>query len=1133
MGIVYRALDRLRGQPVALKQVTVPTDQLQLSLHSNGADLRLSLAKEFRFLASMVHPHIISVLDYGFDDHQQPYFTMELLDSTATILDTGKAQPLDTQIALLVELLQALAYLHRRGIIHRDLKPSNILTSNQHIKVLDFGLSASDTDTSQKDDSLSGTLTYIAPELFIGMPPSESNDLYAVGIIAYQLFSGRHPFNTDNVAQLIYDTVNSEPNCSPAALGVKAEVALVVKHLLAKKPVQRYSSAAEVIVALQEATRQALHVETVATRESYLQAAKFIGRDDDLRRLLEALANVIQGSSQSWLIAGESGVGKSRLLDELRIQSLVRGAYVVQGQAVSGEFAYHLWRDVARWLSLQSDLSDLEAGVLKVLVPDVATIRQQMVPDPPLLDPQSTQDRLIATFETLLSRQHQPLVLILEDLHWADTESIKLLSRLVQSNALGQLLIVGSYRDDEVPYLPQQLPAMRVHKLERLSSDHIAALSAAILGKPGKDPKLIGFLQRETEGNAFFLIEVIRTLAEHIGELDKIHDDTLPEQITAIGIQNVVKRRLERLPDDIRSRLNLAAVLGREIDLSVLEAAQPTYDWIAWLAHCAEYGVLDIQDERWRFAHDKLREGVLVELDGEARAQLHCQVAQAIEVVYRDQPAYAAMLAYHWNKAGDIEQERHYSALAGERALQEGASQEAVRLLSRTLELGIPDTIQQAHLAQLLSEAFWTLGELDKSFQYALETLHILDFRVPQTPAQVSLQMISQLLRQAAHRLVPRLAIRHSLGKQAKVIRTAARTYERLAILYYFENQSLLAVYSNMKALNLNEQREPSPELARCYSYASVGFNLIRLPGVGEYYLKLGLQTAQIDLAASYWATAAGGVFWIGKGDFDKAELLLNKALEITRQIGNPRGVFDINFGYSVLNYASARFEECRKTAWESYASSIQSGLTIGLRTAIMFDVAVLLVQDRLSEMRIEFQTLEDIAQAANASEQICIYALLGACYRRLGDSLAAHKFVETGYELALKAPPTVYSSLLGYTLLAEAFLAKWEVGDTAQAVPAKQIVSVLGHYAAVYRVGVPTAQRVTGLYHWLNGQHKKAFIAWKKGLAVAEQLQTEYEQGLLCYEIGRHLSHDDPEREQHLTKASEIFQRLDAKPEF
>ncbi|HEX2621091.1 MAG TPA: protein kinase, partial [Phototrophicaceae bacterium] len=121
MGAVYRADDRLTGQTVALKRVTVADDQLHFASRRNDQDIRLALAQEFRTLAGLRHPHIVSVLDYGFDEQRQPYFTMQLIEEAKTLTEYAAEMDTVDKVRVLNEMLQALAYLHRRGIIHHDL----------------------------------------------------------------------------------------------------------------------------------------------------------------------------------------------------------------------------------------------------------------------------------------------------------------------------------------------------------------------------------------------------------------------------------------------------------------------------------------------------------------------------------------------------------------------------------------------------------------------------------------------------------------------------------------------------------------------------------------------------------------------------------------------------------------------------------------------------------------------------------------------------------------------------------------------------------------------------------------------------------------------------------------------------
>ncbi len=682
MGIVHRATDRLTGQAIALKQVLAPTDQLIFASRDISLDSRLALAAEFQMLASLQHPHIIRVLDYGFDDNRQPYFTMDYLADSQTLLEAGRDKPTAVKVDLLIRTLQALSYLHRRGILHRDLKPTNVLVTGGQVKVLDFGLSVTHEQAKASSGRTTGTLAYMAPELLDQEPPSVASDLYAVGLIAYELFVGRYPFNLDNINTMINEIIKGDPEI-PTSLD--PAIAAVVRKLTSKSPAQRYGSADEVIAALSSAIGQPAPVETRAIRESFLQSARLVGRDAELSRLSNVLTEAIQGQRSAWLVGGESGVGKSRLLNEIRTLAMVQGALVLQGQALSeGSSPFQIWRDAMRWLSLLTELNDLEAGVLKTLVPDIGALLQRDIPNPPELDPQATQNRLLQVIADVFCRQQSPMVLILEDLHWAGSESIAVINRL---NSIGErmpLLVLGSYRDDERPDLPSLLPGVNRLKLERLSETGIAELSEAMLGDAGRRQPVIQLLQRETEGNVFFLVEVVRALAEEAGQLDRIGQISLPRSIFAGGVQRVVQRRLSRVPAQNHPLLQAAAVSGRQINPEVLRAVDPAVNFEEWLTACTGAAVLEGHEGAWRFAHDKLRDGVLNDLAADDRKKLHRSVGEAMEKIHpTDQ---TAALAYHFVQGEVWEKAVQYSIRAGDEAARVFAFPEARQHYGQALE---------------------------------------------------------------------------------------------------------------------------------------------------------------------------------------------------------------------------------------------------------------------------------------------------------------------------------------------------------------------------------------------------------------------------------------------------------------
>ncbi|HEX2623266.1 MAG TPA: serine/threonine-protein kinase, partial [Phototrophicaceae bacterium] len=443
MGVVFRAQDRLLNQVIALKSVTYlsqPTDKIPSQVFS---DTRMNMAQEFRITAGLRHPNIVSVLDYGFDAKGLPYYTMPLLLHAKSLTDAAKDYDVQHKTLILVDLLQALIYLHRHGVIHRDLKPENVLiVRDEGVRVLDFGIATRDTSS----EDIVGTLHYIAPEVLQTKPASSSSDLYAVGVIAFELYAGRKPFEGEDLSGVILKTAYEKPPLH--LLPIDPGLVDFVGCLLAKKPEERYASATH---ALNELSRLIgiAGGESLETRESLLQAAQFVGRETELAQLQQALDQAQTGKGSAWLIGGESGVGKSRLLEELRVRALVAGMLTLRGQAVEGGgLRYQLWRDVLPQLILSTTISDLEAGILHEIVPHIALLlEREVIPAAPVMGA-GQQQRLTETICDLFQRQTQPMLLLLEDLQWT-TESLDVLKALLPMVQDLPLLIVGSYRPDE------------------------------------------------------------------------------------------------------------------------------------------------------------------------------------------------------------------------------------------------------------------------------------------------------------------------------------------------------------------------------------------------------------------------------------------------------------------------------------------------------------------------------------------------------------------------------------------------------------------------------------------------------------------------------------------------------------
>lgn len=926
MGIVHSATDRLTGEMVALKQITLATEKLQFASRPTDDDietLRLALATEFRTLAGLRHPNIISVIDYGFDEVRQPFFTMDYISEAENLLEAGQGKTTEEKVELLVQVLQALIYLHRRGILHRDLKPENVLVQDGQVRVLDFGLAAAREEASGRI----GTPAHMAPETIRTGQVSEVADLYAVGVLAYALFADQLPFAD------ISSILRQEADLS--AIEAPITVIDVIDRLLKKTPEDRYSDALETQSAFLEAIDQPIPIEDTAIRESFLQAATFVGRENEMAQLTQALEAAIQGRGSAWLVGGESGVGKSRLLDELRAHALVNGAQVLRGQAVEGSgLPYQLWRNALQRSSLVTELSDLQAGVLKPLVTDIDTLLGRPIPEPPELEGQAVQQRLVLTIAEVLSQaaQTQPLVLLLDDLQWSmeSLEPLKALNRMVAENPI---LMIGSYRSEDRPDLPDDLPEMATLPLQRLAADQIAQLSVSMLGIAGKQPQVLDLLQTETEGNAFFLVETVRVLAEEAGRLEAVGQMALPEEVFAGGVQRLLQRRLSRVPLEHQPLLKLAAIAGRALDLKIInELASPqdlkgssiesgrSIEIESWLADCASLAVLEVQENQWRFAHDKLRDELLSELSKSESLAFHRQVAVTYESIYPQDPSYAGLLAHIWNTAGETDSVRHYASIAGKHAAEQFANQDAIHFYTQALSL----TPQEAE-----TERYYLLGEREKLYDLLKEgEAWKADLDQLSNLAQTPAQKITIGLRIAGYFL--------SIGAYQEAILAAKRAYHLAAetedpfgqIRAHIQEGRIfnrkgdydLAEEKFLQALSLAEPLNDDSLLAQIWSGlgdASRGRG--EYPVATKYHQQATqrqLETGDLEGQILSLRNLSGDA--VSQGQYKEAEDFGLKSLDLAREIGSLAGenaglglMADLKYRQGRLDEASSYAEEC------------------------------------------------------------------------------------------------------------------------------------------------------------------------------------------------------------------------------
>ncbi len=477
------------------------------------------------------------------------------------------------------------------------------------------------------------------------------------------------------------------------------------------------------------------------------RSGPFAGRDGEMAALQEAWATAQTAGPRFVGLAGEPGIGKTRLTAEFATRAHLEGATVLAGRCSEEPlrpfepFAESL---VAYTRSVPTDNLARRLGRLAeplgALVPGLAGPRDATGNVRGGLGGLESGDEravLFDAFATLLAEmaRHGPVVLVLEDLHWATQPTLLLLRYLLQPAQPVPLLIIGTYRDTELDRmhplaatLADLTPESRVARITLKGLDE-AAITECLHAEHSVDPSvaLARMLHDQTDGNPFFVRELIR----HVGESG--HVGKLPE-----GVREVIGRRLARLPDSVSQALRAASVVGTSFDLEVLEAipsAAENADELLDALDLAVHASLLTEDLRGRnvyaFTHALVRQTLYEEMSSARRARVHLQVLEGILAVYGDTDDLLAPLAHHAAeaaRAGTCERAVDFALRAAKDARFRHAPEEACEMLTRALQVleldREPNETWEAQLRLEMVEALVLTGwrmEYERHLERALD----------------------------------------------------------------------------------------------------------------------------------------------------------------------------------------------------------------------------------------------------------------------------------------------------------------------------------------------------------------------------------------------------------------------------
>ena len=756
-GVVYRAVDRERNIPVALK-----------TLRHVAAKALVRFKQEFRALADVSHPNLVTL--YELSSHEdQWFFTMELVDgvnflwyvrgdtypnegestsglsslSSPGLYDAFEPARADTSARKAVpagalnlerlrhalpQLAEGVLALHGAGKLHRDIKPLNVLVTREgRVVLLDFGLVTELVPEYTHTVDAVGTPAYMSPEQGAGLPLTEASDWYNVGAMLYQALTGRLPF-----AGPLLEVMRQKQGCEPApprelAPDVPGDLDALCRDLLHRDPEKR-PSGPEVLRRLRGVTvpmpapGPAPPAPTVAV--------PFVGREPHLEALRDAFRTLKGGRALTVAVHGGSGMGKSALvrhfLDELKAED--GEAVVLSGRCYERESVPYKALD-ALVDALSRYLRHLPSAQAEALLPhdilalarvfpvvrQVGAVNRARRAVLAIPDSQELRRRAFAALRELLVRlaDRQPLVLFIDDLQWGDVDSATLLEDLLRPPDPPALLLIGCYRSEEAEssplltnILPKRLRAsveMRDIVVGELSPSEAGALALALVGAETPASRARAeVISRESGGNPYFIEELVHFSPVQPG----------PAIGAEVTLDQVIATRVSRLPEVARRLLDVVAVSGVPIEVGVAyRAADLEREGESALAVLRATHLVRTRSTLGRHEietyHDRIRDAVVGHLTAEALKECHQRLASGLLGTAGVDPE---LLATHYLGAGDAESAAEYAAAAAAKASEALAFDRAARLYRFALNLGAAARLDEEELLVKLGDALANAG---------------------------------------------------------------------------------------------------------------------------------------------------------------------------------------------------------------------------------------------------------------------------------------------------------------------------------------------------------------------------------------------------------------------------------------
>jgi Nif-specific regulatory protein len=977
MGSTYLVYDEVKKERVALKVLNLRDENSITAFKS-----------EFEVLSKFRHPNLVSVFEFGLLDDKIPFYTMEFVDgkNIKEFFNADSKNELDINLIYrtTVQILLSLDYIHNRKIIHGDIKPENIFIQQKQnekpiAKLLDFGLSQN--VLSKQQDGFTGTLEYISPEKIKKENIDGRSDLYSLGIVLYEILTGDVPFNEKETLKLFRRQLFEEITKIDSRFIVAEEFKKIIIRLLRKEPCDRYQTAFNAAKDTALLYGEALSDDDSITKEFYFTSGPLTGRDNELKQLIDFIGSE-NNTAKFAIISGESGIGKTRLLKELKIRSQLCGSSFIDIPILEKSVnafipVFSIVNEVKRFLS-DSDIEkygklidiikqDYEIeGAEKSRVYDETSFILEII------------DVIIAAAKT------EKLVIAFDGLNNADggtIDFIEYFERNLELNPNKNISVVVTVQpemstdvDELIKEIENNSKLLSI-KLTGVGKEQIANYIRSTLGVESLPEQFLEKLTDETSGNFLFIEEILKVLLEEgfiyrkEGKFEIKSEVELPK--LPGSVVDAFKARFEKFSGEEKELLYKLSVLSGNFDneLTLVASGFDNISLNQYLRRFLNEGLFIAGPDGYRFKSEKIKNILYDEFSRDKKKAVHGIIADYYKNLLHDNKSiYTELLSYHLFSAERFGEAIPLLTKSGDKAREIFANLEAEDFYKKAIlsmeKIGEKFSMGKYSVYSKLADVYDLSGKRDEGSMVLNNMLKIAE----------------------------KFLDNHKISD----------TYILQSKLFYAIGEYEKAKNIGEKAVTLKERIDD--QKGKANALVAVGSAVFKM-GEVQPFLKYYDEAIKIfeelgcDIEYGLALVDLGIAYWSNLDTPEKAIEYYEKALAIFEKANYPKGKLRAIGNTALAYYTLGKYEKSLECLYEVKKICEETGNRKGLCTALVNIGNLFLIKGRFSE------ALSAISHCLTISILIGDQYSRRSCYENFGklyDSLGQHLIAYDYYEQAL-----------------------------------------------------------------------------------------------------------------------------------